>query len=254
MKIHPLSLGTLHMTEEMLYGVGGSPEKPVDSPAWAILIEHPDALVLVDCGCQQLPQIDPAAEGIYTYRNPDELLTVQLEHLGYTRDDVSHLILTHSHVDHAGGTALFRKAKIYIDDAEYAGALEDRRAYLAGECPDRPYQHLTAWDDSLHFVPVQTPRTRLLPGITLVRFPRGHAYGSLAVVLSGGEQNIIVASDLAYTPEALTGREPTLVTDLDGYLHGIDLLKALHTEFPGEIWFGHSADQFRTIAGKTIVL
>lgn len=32
MKIHPLALGTLHMTEEMLYGQGGSPDKVIDAP------------------------------------------------------------------------------------------------------------------------------------------------------------------------------------------------------------------------------
>lgn len=120
---------------------GGSPEKICDAPAWATLIAHPDGLVLVDCGCQQLPQVDPEAAHIYSYQ-PDELITTQLQRLGHTPDDVTHLILTHSHVDHAGNTCLFRKAKIYIDAAEYAGALEDRRAYLEGRGTSMPAQHL----------------------------------------------------------------------------------------------------------------
>lgn len=238
------------MTEEMLYGVGGSPEKVIEAPTWAVLIEHPDALILIDCGCQQLPHIDPAAEKIYSYQ-PDELLTTQLARFGYTPDDVTHLVLTHSHVDHAGGTNLFPKAKIYIDTAEYSGALEDRRAYLSGQCSDRPFQHLTSWNDSLNFQPVEAPQTELVSGVTLVRFPRGHAYGFLAVVLSGTPGNLIIASDLAYTPDATTKRLPTLVTDLDGYLQGIDLLKALSKEFPGEIWYGHCPEQFATIQGRT---
>lgn len=251
MKISPLSLGVLHMTEEMLYGQGSSPDKTVDAPTWAVLIEHPEGVVLVDCGCQQHP-VDPAAEKIYSFQ-PQEEITAQLARLGYTPEDVTHLVLTHSHIDHAGNTSLFRKAKIYIDAAEYAGALEDRRAYLAGERPGAPFLHLTSWDDTLHFCPVEAPRTSLLPGITLVRFPRGHAYGFLAVVISGKPGNLILASDLAYTPQALTKQPPTLVTDPAGYLQGIDLLLDLSREFPGEIWYGHCPRQFETLRGKTFL-
>lgn len=251
MKIYPLALGTLHMTEEMLYGQGGSPDKIIDAPTWAVLIEGEDGLVLIDCGCQQQPQVDPAAAQIYSFR-PEELLTAQLARFGYSPADVTHLVLTHSHVDHAGNTFLFKNAKIYIDAAEYAGALQDKAAYQAGQRPGAPFQHLTRWDDSLHFCPVEALRTTLLPGITLVRFPRGHAYGFLAVVLSGKPGNLILASDLAYTPDALTKRPPTLVTDPAGYLKGIDLLVALHQEFPGEIWYGHCPEQFAAIKGKTL--
>lgn len=252
MKVYPLSLGTLHMTEEMLLGEGGSPEKSIDAPVWAVLIAHEDALLLIDCGCQQVPRVDPAAEKIYSY-HPDELLTAQLARFGCTPEDVTHLVLTHAHVDHAGNTHLFRKARIWIDAAEYAGALEDRRAYLAGERPGMPFQHLTYWDDGLSFQPVEAPRTQLLPGITLVRFPRGHAWGFLAAVLSGSAGNLIIASDLAYTPEALTKRAPTLVTDPAGYQRGIDLLLDLSREYPGEIWYGHCPEQFAAIRGKTFV-
>ena len=103
--------------------------------------------------------------------------------------------------------------------------MADRQAYLAGERPGAPLQHLTHWDENLHFQLVEAPRTEILPGITLVRFPQGHAYGVLAVVLSGSSGNMIVASDLAYTERALEKNPPTLVTDTEGYLKGIDLLK-----------------------------
>ena len=251
MKICPLSLGTLHMTEEMLYGVNMSAEKIVDSPTWAVLIEHPQGLVLIDCGCQQIPETDPATAAIYSYR-PDELITAQLGRFGHAPEDVTHLILTHSHVDHAGNTCLFRNAKIYIDANEYEAAMADRQAYLAGERPGAPLQHLTHWDENLHFQLVEAPRTEILPGITLVRFPKGHAYGVLAVVLSGSSGNMIVASDLAYTERALEKNPPTLVTDTEGYLKGIDLLKDLAEEYGAEIWFGHSPEQFAEIYGKVL--
>lgn len=252
MKIHLLSLGTLRMTGEMLYGVGGSPDEVIEAPSWAALIEHPDGLVLIDCGCGQDP-VDPAAKAIYSFR-PEETLAAQLGRFGYTPDDVGDLVLTHSHIDHAGSAALFKKAKIWIDAAEYAGALEDKAAYEAGQKRNMPYLHLTGWDSSLHFCPVEEPRKTLLPGITLVRFPRGHAYGMLAVVLSGKGKPVIVASDLAYTAEALKKNPPTLVTDPAGYLEGIDLLLALEKETGGEIWFGHSPEQFAALYGKTLEL
>ena len=252
MKIHLLSLGTLHMTGEMLYGEGGSPDEKIDAPSWAALIEHPQGLVLIDCGCGQDP-VDPAAEAIYSFR-PEERLTAQLARFGYTPDDVRDLVLTHSHIDHAGNAALFKKARIWIDAAEYAGALADKAAYEAGGRRNMPYQHLTGWDSSLCFCPVEEPRVELLPGITLVRFPRGHAYGFLAVVLSGKEENVILASDLAYTAEALTGRPATLVTDPAGYLRGIEMLKELAKEYPGEIWFGHSPEQFAELQKRELEL
>ena len=117
-----------------------------------------------------------------------------------------------------------------------------------------PLEHLLYWDDSLCFCPVEDSRTALFPGILLVRFPRGHAYGFLAVVLSGVSGNILIASDLAYTPEALTRRPPTLVTDLPGYLQGIDMLRDLAKEYPGEVWYGHCPEQFARIREQTFYL
>ena len=72
------------------------------------------------------------------------------------------------------------------------------------------------------------------------------------MVISGKPGNLILASDLAYTPDAMTKRPPTLVTDPAGYLRGIDLLRDLAEEFPGEIWYGHCPEQFAAIRDTTL--
>ena len=49
----------------------------------------------------------------------EETAIYQVEKLGFSRNDVRHIILTHLHNDHAGGLRDFPHAKVHVHKLEY---------------------------------------------------------------------------------------------------------------------------------------
>ena len=77
------------------------------------LVRGPDGLFLVDTG---FGAEEGAARGRTLLRHPVDALAG----LGIRADDVSDVILTHLHYDHAGNLAAFPKARFHLQDREMA--------------------------------------------------------------------------------------------------------------------------------------
>jgi N-acyl homoserine lactone hydrolase len=143
------------------------------------LIAVPGALILVDTGFPEQYARDPvgAAErdGLTTFGrvlelSEEQLPAAQLRRAGFAPTDVTHLVLTHTHIDHVGGIAGFPGATIVVGRAE---RVLPRPLYWKGgagpEWPDAPY--LAVERD-----------TELVPGVTLLCTP-GHSPGHLSLLL-----------------------------------------------------------------------
>ena len=115
----------------------------LDLPCPSFLIEHPKGLVLFDTGCN--PKVIDDAVGYWgeiarhlpLKWSKSETLDHQVRNVGYKPADVKYVILSHAHLDHAGGMTHFPKAKFI------AGKNEIRYAYWPepdrrGEAPQRP--------------------------------------------------------------------------------------------------------------------
>lgn len=115
MKIHHLNCGTMY------------PRYPrgTQSILYCLLVGTNNGLFLVDTGF-----------GIQDYKNPTwftkifivslnmprslaETAAYQVEALGYSRNDVKHIVMTHLHSDHAGGLRDFPDAQVHVHKAEY---------------------------------------------------------------------------------------------------------------------------------------
>ena len=108
------------------YGVFGTGEMVCH----ALVAETKDGLVLVDTGMGLDDVRAPARRLGRTFmaltrprlREQDTALR-QIEGLGFKREDVRHLVLTHLDVDHAGGIPDFPDARIHVHRAEHAAAM-----------------------------------------------------------------------------------------------------------------------------------
>ncbi len=95
---------------------GGS-EQMMDIPVPSFLIEHPKGLVLFDTGVNPRVAEDPegywgaAAKFVNVKCTPDLIVDRQIRQHGYRPEDVTHVVVSHLHLDHAGGLALFPNAE-----------------------------------------------------------------------------------------------------------------------------------------------
>lgn len=145
MRIHHLNCGTMcPLGGRLMYG--DRADELHHLVCHCLLVETPTAgLVLVDTG---FGQRDVAEGGRRLSRlfmatnrirlRHEETARAQIERLGFSADDVRHILLTHLDFDHAGGIEDFPRARVHVTRAERATAgdrhgLVRRNRYLPAQ-------------------------------------------------------------------------------------------------------------------------
>ena len=102
--------------------------EPVVAPCPSYLIEHPKGLVLFDTGLSPRGIDDPDAyfgilAQLYKMQfTADLAVDAQLRELGYSLDEISYVVPSHLHFDHAGGLYLFPDATLFVGVGELSYA------------------------------------------------------------------------------------------------------------------------------------
>ncbi len=164
---------------------------------------------------------------------------------GLKPEDITDLIITHMHWDHADGMDLFPKARIWIQQDEYA--------YYTGEAWRAGGSHGGIEpEDVLALVKANTEgRVRLVKGddqeaIDGIRFYTGgrHTYASQYVAVSTKAGTTVIASDNCYLYENLDKHAPIAQTlDAASNLRAQDRMKQLASS-PRLIVPGHDPAVF----------
>lgn len=110
MKIHPIHTGNFKLDGGAMFGVvpkslwqRANPPDANNMCSWALrcmLIEDQNRLILIDTGIG-----DKQSEKFFSYYYlfGDLSLNTELNRLGFSRDDITDVFLTHLHFDHCGG-------------------------------------------------------------------------------------------------------------------------------------------------------
>jgi N-acyl homoserine lactone hydrolase len=223
MKIHAIQTGTVAITTAWREGVGHGRRRLLHAtfgrswtdplPIYAFAIEHPEGVIVVDTGetaRASQPGYFPSWHPVFRLAvrervEPEQEIGPQLERLGIRPSDVSRVVMTHLHTDHAGGLHHFPGTEILATRSEVAYA-SGRRGRLRGY----PNNRWPSWfaPRELELAPEpfgpfpQSHRLTKAGDVTLVPVP-GHSPGQLGVVVEDGDCTVFLAGDSSYTQELL---------------------------------------------------
>ena len=182
-------------------------------PITCFVIEHPDGPIVVDTG-ESSHSNDPGYQPRWhpfvqtserRWVTPEQEVGPQLQSMGIDPGEVSRLVMTHMHGDHAGGLSHFPDAEIVMSATEASMALARTgpvNGYLNGHYPPWLDPRRVEFDgDSWEVFEATVPLTsdgavRLLP-------TPGHTKGHLSVVVERPDHLILLTGDAAYSEAAL---------------------------------------------------
>ncbi len=203
---------------------------PMDYFIW--LLRNGERVILVDTGYDAG---EAAQRGRPILQDPRAALAP----LGVAAEEVTEVVVTHLHYDHAGGLHLFPNARLHIQAAEMA--------YATGPCMCHDTLRMPFTADHV----CETIRrlysgkvifhdgdAELADGVTLHRIG-GHSRGLQAVRVRTEAGWLVLASDAAHFYENFEARKPfPIVVDLEDMLRGFDTLERLASA-PSLIVPGH---------------
>lgn len=172
--------------------------------------------------------------GAFAEFGPANTAAGQLAILGLTPADISHVILSHGHIDHVGSLPLFAHAEITLTAAERA---DPKPCYFFDVQP-------IDWPDARYHT--ITGETVFCEGVTLIPTP-GHTAGHLSAHLSlpGGRQVILAADAINRISEPDEGfadaKNPARA------MQSYHLLAQLAQKTGAVMIYGHEPSQWSTL-------
>jgi glyoxylase-like metal-dependent hydrolase (beta-lactamase superfamily II) len=256
MRVHHLNCGTM---------------RPPLAPALVahvLLVETDRAgLVLVDTGYGLGDIADPARRlgpGRHLIRpvlDPAETALRQVEALGFTAEDVRHIVLTHFDSDHAGGLSDFPHAAVHVTTAEARAAHDrttrkERARYAPAQVAHGPHlvEHSPLAGEAWRGFPAARELTEVAPGIVLVGLP-GHSRGHAAVAVEAEGHWVLHVGDAFYDARQLSGGGASRVLRIaeHAFAHDWALVRANHERL-AELWAAADPDLLLVNAHDPVLL
>lgn len=202
---------------------------PIDYNLWILRNSH--RTVLVDTGFS--PRA--AAE-----RNRPQLFDPMegLRRIGIDPDEITDIVISHLHYDHAGNIDRFAKARFHIQDSEVA--------YTTGRCMCQSYARMPFDVEDIVALVRRTYADRvifhkgdddLFPGLTLHAFP-GHSGMVQGVLVKTARGPVLLASDATHFFANILNKKPIFLTidtsaTLESYDKAMKLAGGVDRIIPG---------------------
>lgn len=225
-KVHAITCGWIKYRNAHVHSLLG-PYLVILDPTWtdwapifAWVIEHPEGTIVIDTGetyrasrpeslkgagmngwlNKQLAQIDV---------NEASDLQAQLRRLNITTESVRWVILTHLHLDHAGGLEFFPKSEILVSHKEYVRPA----SFVEGVYPDWFEPHLIGHYDDIGGIFGNGHVVTQAGDVIIVPTP-GHTASHQSVIFKSKSGTLFFAGDASFsTAHMLSGFVPGINVD-----------------------------------------
>jgi glyoxylase-like metal-dependent hydrolase (beta-lactamase superfamily II) len=212
MRLYLFQCGTIQ-TKKHLLVKGQETDEAFVVPIPFFLVEHPHGTLLFDTG-QPLSAAGTTAGGNYVpIMTEADYVPSQLARIGYRPSDITHIVLSHLHADHAGGIEAFADAVCYLHEGEPTHGLTER--------------HPLRW----HLV--RGARHDVFgDGKVQILFTPGHTAGHQSLLLDLEEWGpTLLAADSVYTDEVLApGGFPGVCSSREDTLRTLDVIRDMHRD------------------------
>lgn len=258
MKLYILDTGYLETDKNCVVGCGviGTYSRPhienewIKLPVMSFLVETDEGYVLYDTGSnpaamngywpENLKQVYPL------YQTEEQRLENQLALCGVKPEDVSTVIISHMHLDHAGGLYLFPHADIYVPKEDFMFAQTQVRlnpdpathgGYVKADC-DCPAKQYHLVDEDFE----------LTKGVEVICLP-GHTPNLLGLVVHLDGGTVILPQDAVYTEEIYgpPAKMSGFLYDSVAYFKSIEKVRKLQNKYDAKLIPAHDIDFFYTL-------
>ncbi len=235
-RVYLLDGGTLVIDGYHLYWNAG-PGGEVRFPCYSVLIDHPEGKFLFDSG-YDLDHVNKVLPFEKPLQSPVQTVPGQLNTIGFTPEDITHVVNSHYHFDHVGGNR-------YCSNATTIA----HRLELEASHNCQPFERLGYSDLSFDEIGPRyeliSGQTEIAKGVTVIETP-GHTAGhvSLMVELSG-RRPMLFTGDAVYTRRSIE-REIISGFHLDpvASIASMRKLKQLAGDRDAQLFFSHDAESY----------
>ncbi len=260
--VHLLDRGRVHADRGFVvdgYTMGTADEPNPDHDiaefvVWSAVVDHPDCTVLWDTGSHPEAGDGYWPEPLYAaFQHVDAHehdLESDLDRAGFDLADIDAVVMSHLHLDHAGGLAAFAgtDTPVYVHEEELkfayysAKTTEGSIAYLASD-----FDHDLAWEV------VHRDCHTLASDFELIHLP-GHTPGVLGARIDLPEETILIAGDECYVDANFTEEVPLgpgLLWSERDWHDSLQLLKeeVRRSDRPVDVLYGHDLERFQSFTG-----
>jgi glyoxylase-like metal-dependent hydrolase (beta-lactamase superfamily II) len=238
MKLYVFESAKMHVPDRGM--MSGRPSGvPVTIPVPFYLIDHPKGLALFDTGMKldNWPsQYRPDGD-----QRPDQMIDLQLANIGYKPDDIKYVIMSHLHLDHAGGMPFFPKSTFIVRKSELRAAWWPERFqvhYIFDDYKDTRGFNYIELDDTEAF-------DVFLDGSVICIDTKGHSQGHQSLVVNLPKSGkFVLTADAAAMAEILDeGVLPSVAWNAEEALRS--LRKVQHMKREGAtVLMAHDPDQW----------
>jgi glyoxylase-like metal-dependent hydrolase (beta-lactamase superfamily II) len=248
LKVHHLSCGSFCPLLGQTLGVASM-------VCHCLLVETEQGLVLVDTGLGRDDLTKPYSRlgigftlGLRPKRDLANTARAQIESMGFSSEDVRHIVLTHMDLDHAGGLADFPHATVHVMRAEHESAVARRGLQTKMRYKPAQWAHAPTFQtydvDGESFFGFEAVRGLVgLPAEILLVPLAGHSAGHAGIAIDLGDRHLLHCGDAYFHHGEVDARRPRcpsvlrtfqsrVAVDDDVRVQNQNRLRALVTEMP----------------------